>query len=75
MNKALACYKKAASIRKNHFGTEQHESIADCYYNMGLIFKQNEEFRKALDELNKAVQIRANLIGEVSLPVANVNLI
>ena len=68
----MACFKKALSVRVAKFGDENHDSIADCYYNMAIVYKQSDESYKAVSSVSKALKIRALLIGEISLPVAQV---
>ena len=71
-SKALACFKKSLEIRLGKLG-EKHESISDCWYNMGVVYKQttNKKF-KAIQYLEKALILRKELIGEISLPCAQV---
>ena len=70
----MSCFKKTLSIRQSHFrGNENHESIADCHYNIAVIQKQKNQTIQALNSLNISLRIRAKLIGEVSLPIAQVN--
>lgn len=71
--KSMACFKKALKNRQTKFNEdEMHESIADCYYNMAIIYKHTDKTLKAMKCLNTAFRVRTNLIGEFSLPVAQV---
>lgn len=36
--KSLECFKFALYIRIKHYG-EKHESVADCWFNMAIIYK------------------------------------
>jgi Tfp pilus assembly protein PilF len=45
------------------------EGIADCWYNLGIIFKQTGKKMKAIEMLEKALEIRREMIGDVSLQV------
>ena len=71
----MACLKTALKIRQLKFQTDHHESIADCCYNIAIVYKQTQKTLKAVKYLNNALKIRSNLIGEVSLPVSQVNSI
>ncbi len=68
----MACFKKALNIRLKKLGDENHESVADCYYNMALIYRHSDKRNKAMSALQTALKIRSSLIGEISLPVAQV---
>ena len=69
----MACFKKALKIREMCYkDPEGHETIADCHYNIALIYKQTNKLAKALESLEKALRIRIKRIGENSLPVAQV---
>lgn len=61
--------KRALHTRRMKLG-EQNECVADCQYNMGVIFKQIGQKVKAMEYLNAALDARRELIGDVSLPVA-----
>lgn len=39
---------------------------------MGIIYKQTQKIEKAQISINNALKIRAKVIGQVSLPVAQV---
>ncbi|KAL4488633.1 hypothetical protein ABPG73_020332 [Tetrahymena malaccensis] len=67
--KALACFKRSMSIRSQRL-TERHESVTDCQYNIGIAYKQLGRKQKALDQLEKTLFIRRQIIGQSSLPVA-----
>jgi len=69
----MACFKKALRIREARFkDPEGHETIADCHYNIALIYKQTHKTTKALESLGSALRIRQKQVGENSLPVAQV---
>lgn len=36
----MACFKRAFAIRVKRLNNESHEIVADCYYNIGLVYKQ-----------------------------------
>lgn len=51
---------------------EENEGYADCLYNMGLVYKRQKKLFKAMRCLEQACAIRKRLIGQASLPVADV---
>ena len=55
--KALACFKRSMSIRTQKL-TEKHESVTDCMYNIGIIYKQMGKKQKAYDQLEKTLYKR-----------------
>lgn len=57
------------SIRIKKLG-ERHESVTDCWYNIGVIHKQTGNKVTAVEFFEKALSLRRDLIGSVSLPVA-----
>lgn len=44
--KALACFRHCIKIRTDIL-SPVHESISDCYYNIGIIYKNLRKFHKA----------------------------
>jgi len=70
----MACFKKSLKTRLKKFEEKPHETIADCYYNMAVIYKQTGRDLKAINALNTALKMRISLVGEFSLPVAQVKL-
>lgn len=67
--KSLACFKRSMGIRTQKL-TEYHESVTDCMYNIGIVYKQMGKKQKAYGYLEKTLHIRRQVIGESSLPVA-----
>ena len=43
--KAIGCFRKSLEIRNILFG-DKHDSIADCYYNIGLGYKKKGNIDK-----------------------------
>ena len=64
--KALACFKRSLAIRITKLG-ERHESVTDCWYNIGVIYKQTGKKIKAQEMLEQTLTLRRDLIGDVSL--------
>ncbi len=56
-NKALHYYERALKIQLSVFGENQLE-IAQCYNNVGYVYSLLEDNDKALDYLNKSLQIK-----------------
>ena len=70
----MACFKKALRIREARYkDPEGHETIADCHYNIALIYKQTHKSAKAHESLGNALRIRGKQLGGNSLPVAQVS--
>lgn len=46
--------------------------MADCEINIAIIYKKLGFWNKALDMFNSALSIRKDLIGPLSLPVADI---
>ncbi|CAD8122307.1 unnamed protein product [Paramecium sonneborni] len=65
---ALACFKRALNIRSNF--NPNMESVSDCWYNMGVIYKQQNKKDQAIDFLEKALKLRRQIIGQNSLQAA-----
>ena len=77
--------KYALNIRVMKYG-EKHESVADCWFNMAIIYKIIKKnfkvstifvyhiylFNQAIKMLEKALHLRKQLIGEASLAYAQV---
>ncbi len=61
--------KRSLQIRLNKLG-EKHESVTDCWYNIGVIYKQMNKKLKAIEFIEQALKLRRDLIGDISLPVA-----
>ena len=69
---SLKALTKALNLRKEHYHDEKHVSIADCYYNIAIIHKAKRSLSKALNAIGNSLKIRAQIFGEVSLPVSEV---
>jgi len=54
---AIEMYEKALKIRKEALG-EKDRSVANIYNNLGVIFYEEKYFEKALDNHQKALEIR-----------------
>lgn len=67
---SLACFKRALNVRIQKQPDHKSEGIADCWYNIGLIYKQNGKKLKAIEFLEKALELRREIIGDLSLQVA-----
>ncbi|CAD8125026.1 unnamed protein product [Paramecium sonneborni] len=65
---ALACFKRALNIRSNF--NPNMENVSDCWYNMGVIYKQQNKRDQAIDFLEKALKLRRQIIGQNSLQAA-----
>jgi tetratricopeptide (TPR) repeat protein len=50
--------------------TDRDEVIANCWYNIGVVYKQLGKRLKAREMIQKALDLRIMLIGEQSLQVA-----
>jgi tetratricopeptide (TPR) repeat protein len=55
--KALACFKRSLSIRTSVLG-ERDESVADCWYNMAVVYKQIGKKLKAIEYLERTLTLR-----------------
>jgi CHAT domain-containing protein/Tfp pilus assembly protein PilF len=64
---AIEYYNKAKSIYEN---ATLQDKIATAYVNMGLAYSNQEEFSEALNNLNVALDIRLEINGKNSTPVA-----
>ena len=67
--KSLSCFRHSCKVREAILGPN-HEAIADCWYNIGILYKSLQRYFKAIQYLNKALTIRQKCIGEISLPSA-----
>lgn len=67
----MACFEQSKTLRKEILG-EFDESVADCYYNIGVIALRVSLLSKALKNLEVAAQIRGEIFGEESLEAAEV---
>jgi tetratricopeptide (TPR) repeat protein len=69
--RAIACFRRAMEIRIEGLGSE-HETVADCLYNIGLVYKQIGSWNKSAEQLLKSLKIREKNTSPHSLPVAQV---
>ena len=69
--KSIACFRRAMEIRTDSLGAD-HETVADCLYNIGLVHKQLGNWNKAAEQLQKSLKIREKNTSIHSLPVAQV---
>ena len=70
MKRLNKCFEKSIYIWKSIYQTELHPSIADCWYNLSVIYKKQRFHNKALNEIEKWIKIRQEVIGKDSLPLA-----
>ena len=60
---ALQSKQRALEIRIKLFG-EEHQSTADCYYELGITQHEMGDFKAALQSNQRALEIRIKLFGE-----------
>lgn len=67
LDKALLCYQKCIWIRKS---LNADEGIADCKYNVAVIYWKKNQLERAITELNECLEIRWQVIGPDSIPAS-----
>ena len=71
LKKSMACFKRASTVRLRHYGPE-HTSVADCYFNIGIVMKLAGRAAEAKDWLLNALSIRLVQTGERNIHIAKV---
>jgi hypothetical protein len=67
--RAMACIKRSRDVRQAKLGND-HSSIADCYYNMGVILLFTNNLEDAREMINKAMAIKTKTSGEATMLVS-----
>lgn len=71
LEKSKKCFEKAIYIWTTTLRTEYNPSIADCHYNLSIIYKKQNFKEIAEGEIVKCIKIRKEAIGNDSLPLAS----
>ena len=66
---ALHYYEQAFNYAERCYGPD-HKAVATCYGSMGVVYKTLGEHEKALDCLNKSLDINIKTLGEKNADVA-----
>ena len=59
----MACFIKSLYSRQKELGGDNHTACADCYLNIGILYKKLNVPLKALSSLEKALMIKKECIG------------
>ena len=70
---ALQSEQRALEIRIKLFG-EEHQSTADCYYELGKTQHKMGDFKLALQLEQRALEIRIKLFGEEPVSYTHLTL-
>lgn len=62
----MACFKRSFAIRAKRLGGENFDVIADCYYNIGLVYKQTGNHIKVIDLPEPSLPELSNL-GDICI--------
>jgi hypothetical protein len=71
LKKSLACFIKTLYIRTNFLGVKSL-GVADCHYNIAVLYQQLNIIDRTLKHYTIALNIRKVEIGKISLPVSNI---
>jgi tetratricopeptide (TPR) repeat protein len=69
-HKALTAFQAILKAQIQRFETLEHASVGAALHNVGVCYQRLEQFQKAKDVLQQAVEIRTNTLGEDHLEVA-----
>ena len=58
------CATLTQGIRKEALGDERHEKIGDTLHNMGLVYKNQDNYEEAMTHYEGALVIRKDKLGE-----------
>ncbi|ETO31908.1 hypothetical protein RFI_05211 [Reticulomyxa filosa] len=61
-SEGIDCFQKALDIRLALF-SDNHVDISDTYYNLGIIYKDSEQYEKSIECYEKALKIQINIFG------------
>lgn len=68
-SKAMMLFKKALRNAVDQSG-EQHQNVAYCYSNIGIVYDKESNYVKALEFYEKSLKIKQNIFGEQHYSVA-----